>query len=265
MTVATTADQHLCNEVRALGEATTPGEVRRLREYGVLDVIGSRSGGRGKAASYGPGSAEVVAAVVAARRDPGYAHKFARSLLIAWARGALMADEGLRQALREHYRAEENRAIRETRGTKVRDEEPDLHVSPGLYRELAEAAGGQKLGSEQIARLGTRVEITQPAGSDHVPVAPSSVLVLVEERPDGTHRTTAVGERVMDALALQPLVSIARKAPRAELDIARNLVRPMWGRVGLDPSDLVVADSACRFAQLFRSSVGPQWWTRTTI
>jgi len=268
MRVSTVADQRLCAEVEALGYSVSVRELRTLRELDVVETRGGGSGGRGKMASYVEGTAEVVAAVQQAKADPTYRRKMCRAVLIAWVSGARIGTPGLRWAFREHYKVEERTARNLAAGLRVDDEEPEVHLAPATYRVIGRAQRGEHPGAELVGALETGSQpvlgpvVERVGGADNLPVpaAGETVLGLADHRPDGTWRTRDMGEQVWETLALAPLARVARTAPRGELDVAKELVRPSMLAFGFEPSPLVIADGAPRHCLFMRRWHGDNWW-----
>jgi hypothetical protein len=261
-------DEEVCEEVSRLGFQVSPREVRTLREYGVIEVIGDHRGGRGKAKKYAPGTAHVVAAVQAAKTDPGYRRKLCRAVLIAWVRGAPVGTAGLRWALREYLLDEERTNSNLLNGKRVSDPDRPEALTPSIDRALAAARRGRQPKGDDLAeleRLGEMVhEAARQAG--HGDLLPAHLddgdsLGLVERRTDGTARVTDIGRQVWGAQALAPFRKIAREAARNELDAARDRVRPMMRSAGFEVSDLVVAECTPGTVMHLRRVAGPAWWT----
>lgn len=270
MRVSTTTDQRLCAEVEALGYSVSVRELRTLRELDVVETKGDKRGGRGRMASYVEGTAEVAAAVQQAKLDPTYRRKLCRAVLIAWVGGAPVGTPGLRWAFREHYKVEERTARNLAAGLRVDDDEPEVRLEPATYRVIARAQRGEHPGDELVGALedgsrpvlGPVVEQVGESSPLPVPAQDQTVLGLAGRRSDGTWRTHEMGEQVWETLALAPLAQVARTAPRGELDMAKELVRPSMLAYGFEPSALVVADGAPRHCLFMRRWHGDNWWRK---
>jgi hypothetical protein len=233
----------------------------------VIEVIGDQRGGRGKAKTYAPGTAHIVAAVQAAKTDPSYRRKLCRAVLIAWVRGAPVGTAGLRWAYREYYQDEERTDSNLLNGKRVSDPDSPEALTPSVDRALAAARRGRPLNGDDLAELERLGQIMHEAAwragrGDLLPahLDDGHSLGLYERRTDGTIRVTPVGRQVWAAQAQAPFRKIAREAPRKELDAARERVRPMMRSAGFEVSDLVVADCTPGTVLDLRKVGGPDWW-----
>ncbi len=262
-------DQALCDDVAQLGHEVSHRDVRTLREYGAIETVGDRKGGRGKTAHYVPGSASVVAAIQTAMIDPTYRRKLHRAVLIAWSRGARVGTPGLRQAFHEHFDAEERSAKNLVHGQRVEDREPDLRFGPAFNRAIAAAQLGQIGTPDDLAAIERstggelRTAFWRAGQPDLLPTTQdaNSSLGLAARRPDGSWQVLPMGEQLWEALALVPLRRIAWRAPRAELNAALVSSRSMADRP-FEVSDLVTATNVPVHIRWLRRWHGEQWWRR---
>jgi hypothetical protein len=267
----TDADRELSAEVAARFQIdVSPVFIRTLREQGVLVVIGGGhgSGGRHKLAHYKADAAEIVVGVARAKRDPDYARKFHRAVLIAWARDTPIGTQGLKAAFREHFRVERRTAKRIADGAQVRIGETVVGLNHATDVAIARARLGYRPSSEDLAAMETS---TGPALHDSIwrsglpgflDLLPNDgkSLGFVARRADGTWRAEALGVEFWDRLALAPLERLTRTASRTELDMGRVKVRSGFRAVGLDCTDLVVATTAPVDCLHYQSEFGERWW-----
>jgi hypothetical protein len=262
-------DEEVCDAVRSLGYKVSPGEIRTLREIGVIEVIEGHRGGRGKAKRYAPGTAHVVAAVQAAKTHPSYARKMCRAVLMAWVRGASIRTGGLRWAFREYYEDEERTDRHLLEAKRVIHPGSPAALTQSVDRALAAARQGWPLTGHDLAeleRLGNQMfhETPRSGQGDVLPgrLDDGYSLGLVEYRADGTVRATELGREVWARQGQAPFRRIAKEAPRQELDAARDQVRPMMRAAGFQPDDLVVASCTPGTVLHLRKAGGPDWWRR---
>jgi hypothetical protein len=266
--LTTQQDSDISAEVARHHHLVSPREVRTLREYGVLEVTGG--GGRGKAAEYVPGTAEVVAAIELAKLDPTYRRKLHRAVLIAWVRDAPIGTDGLRWAYREHFKAEERTSRNILDGKRVEDGEIDLRFGPEFHRAIAAAHLGLQPNPADLSTFEKssgptlRAIFWNSSTPDLLPVPTSkTTLGLAEQRSDGTWRVLEMGKELWEAMELRPKAEIAHTAPRGELDAARGPLRAMDQASGFQPSDFVIAGGVPGAIPWFRRWHGDNWWHRT--
>jgi hypothetical protein len=217
--------------------------------------------------AYIPGTAEVVAAVVAAKEDETYARKLHRAVLIAWARGANVGTEGLRRAFREHFHAEEKSCIKLVSGRRVEDGEPELRFGPAFNRAVAAAKLDHRRTSEDLGTFEestgevVRAAFWRSGQRDLLPVGTDrTTLGLAELREDGTWRITKVGEQLWEGLAMAPYYKITRTARREELEAGLYVSRSFFPAHGFRASDFVVACQAPKHVWIMRRWYGLEWW-----
>lgn len=261
-------DLDLCHSVGELGYPVTCREVRTLREYGAIVTTRNRSGGRGKAAPYGPGSARVVAAIQLAKRHELYKRKLWRAVLIAWRRRAPVGTDGLRRAFHEFYEEEERTALHLVEGRRV-EGEPELDLAPGLYKAIAAAQLGHTRTADAIAVMEketgptVRAAFWRSGNRNLLPDDPST-MGFAKQRTDGSWAVTEMADQLWDVLALAPLRKIARTAPRKELDAALPLSIATPQQHGFQYSELLDATGVPIHVQWMRRWYGDRWWTRRT-
>lgn len=250
---------------------TSAAFVRTLRHCDVLPMIGGGpdSGGRGKLATYGEEAAFIVAMVGAAKSDPSYKRKLHRAVLIAWARGTHIETPGLRWAFCRHYKVECRTADRTVGKQQIKERDAAFpELGRGSFQlALAKAMLGQRLSPEALEAMerasGSRIhELAWRVGNpDLVSACPDAgSLGLVTQRSDGSWRVEEPGKRLWEALGLAPKKKLALTAPREELDAARAHVRPTFGLLGLECSDLLVATCVPAHCLEYRQSFGEHWW-----
>jgi hypothetical protein len=262
----TAPDQQLCREVRDLGFKVSERGIRTLRELGVVQVLGDRKGGRGRVSRYAPGSAQIAAAVEAAKASPDYREKLYNAVLIAWARQVPVPTEGLRWAFRRHFDHEMRTLRNLVEGKRVDDER--VMLDHKADRALAAAMLGLRSSPEDLAALEAATgpmlhETMWKAGNpDALPIPrDGSSLGLILRRPDGTVRVEPLGDKVWEELAFAPQRDHARRAPREELDAARDVLPRMYASIGATATDLVIASNAPGTALQLRQLIGDKWWT----
>jgi hypothetical protein len=271
--VATTqVDEAICEKSAEYGFPTSARSVRTLREYGVIETVGSKKGGRSQVARYRKGSAEIVAMVEQAKLEPQYARKLHRAVLIAWVRGARIGSDGLRWAYREHFKAELQTAENLLAGKRVEDKETDIRFPPEVHRVIARAQLGKKIRPDDLASLErhtgplVREVMSRSQEPDLLPPAPGgSNLGLAIRRSDGSWRIEEFGTKAWEAMALRPQAEMARTARREELDAARGPTRAVMGLSGFNASDIVVAGSVPESIFKFRKWGDAFWWNKPYV
>jgi hypothetical protein len=269
MAPVTDADRDISRELRY---QVSPREVRTLQEYGAIDTLGGKAGGRGKKNAYIPGTAQVVEAIADAKTDDVYARKLHRAVLIAWARGAAVRSLGLRRAFDHHFDAEERRTRKLMDGQRVKDGEPDLRFGPAFDGATAAAKLGYSPNADDIGGFEestgevVRAAFWESGQERFLPDRDKDTMLgLAERRSDGTWHITAQGEELWEALSIASLRRIARAAPREELDKALALTPSVFSSHGFRASDFAVASAVPGQIQWMRKLCGnDKWWQLPT-
>jgi len=225
------------------GRTVTARTVRFLRERGVLSSGGP--GGRGKVTAYTDDDLAVVCAIENAKTDPAYRRKLHRAVLIAYARGAPVADPGLRRAYDEFFNAERITLARRRRGggRKPADGElPSPVLETLVYGEASNpnAAADAMLDSARtaldLAREGLPAVVAiahelQPGAAVEPPAAladPYGGLAKHNPHdPNAKPQPLPPVFKLVEHFNLTEFAKLADSAPRDELDMMRDMLTLM--------------------------------------